>query len=450
LVKERNVEKLDNAAVKLTITVAQESLKEQYNSLLGEYAKSAQIKGFRKGHVPPNVLERKFGESIKFEASQKVLEESLKTVFDEIDEKPLPYSQPTLDGELDIDIEKDLTYAVIYDVYPEIELGEYKGREIEIPQVKITSEDEQRELKEIQERNAVVMDKDEGAVEAGNVVTVDYCELDEDGNEVEETVREDFVFTQGTGYNTYKIDDDVVGMAPGEEKIVEKTYPEDTDEESLRGQTKKLKITVKAIKERQLPEIDDDLAQDVSEKYETIDDLKKDIHDRLERSMEQRLREQKRQALLDQIVGDSTIPVPESMVQAELEQAWHSFVQRFQTSEDQLLKMLQAQGRTKEELQGDWRESAVERIKGQLVVGKILDQEEIEVSDEEVDAEIEDQASSGGATKEQLKQYFEQQNMIDYLKRDLRERKLFDKLFEESKIKKGKKQSFLDLMGRNE
>ena len=450
MVKEKNVEKLDNSAVKLTITVAQDSLRNEYDSLLKEYAKSAQIKGFRKGHVPPNVLERKFGESIKFEASQKVLEESLKSVFEEIEEKPLPYSQPSLDGELDIDIEKDLTYAVVYDVYPEIEVGSYEGREIEVPQVKVTDEDEQRELKEIQERNAIVMDKEEGAVEAGNVVTVDYCELDEDGNEVEDTKREDFVFTQGTGYNTYKIDDDVIGMAVGDEKTVEKSYPDDAEDESLRGQTKKLKITVKAIKERQLPDIDDDLAQDVSEKYETLDDLKKDIRERLQRTLDQRLRDMKRKALLDQIVAESTIQVPESMVQAELENAWHGFVQRFQTSEDQLLRMLQAQGRTKEELQADWRDDAIERIKGQLVVGKILDEKEIEVSDEEVDAELDDQASSGGATKEQLKQYYEQQNMIDYLKRDLRERKLFENLFEQSKIKKGKKQSFLDLMGGNE
>ena len=308
MVKEKNVERLDNSAVKLTITVAQESLADQYSSLLKEYAKSAQIKGFRKGHVPPEVLERKFGESIKFEASQKVLEESLKSVFDEIDEKPLPYSQPSLDGELDLDIEKDLTYSVVYDVYPEIELGEYKGLEIEVPQVKVTKEDEERELTALQEQNAIVIDKEEGTVDEGNIVTVDYCELDADGNEIEETKREDFVFTQGSGYNVYKIDDDVLGMAPGDEKIVDKEYPEDFEDENLAGQKKQLRITLKAIKERQLPEIDDDLAQDISDAYETIDDLKKDIKERLENTVEARLRDRKTGALVEKIVENRPSP----------------------------------------------------------------------------------------------------------------------------------------------
>lgn len=450
LVKEKNVERLDNSAVKLTITVAQESLADQYSSLLKEYAKSAQIKGFRKGHVPPEVLERKFGESIKFEASQKVLEESLKSVFDEIDEKPLPYSQPSLDGELDLDIEKDLTYSVVYDVYPEIELGEYKGLEIEVPQVKVTKEDEERELTALQEQNAIVIDKEEGTVDEGNIVTVDYCELDADGNEIEETKREDFVFTQGSGYNVYKIDDDVLGMAPGEEKIVDKEYPEDFEDENLAGQKKQLRITLKAIKERQLPEIDDDLAQDISDAYETIDDLKKNIKERLENTVEARLRDRKTGALVEKIVESSTIPVPESMVQAELENSWQNFVQQLRMQEDQVLSLLQAQGRTKEDLQQEWRDQAITQLKGQLAVQKILENEDIEVSDEEVEAELDRQAASGGATKDQLKQYYESQGMMDYVSRQVRERKLFDKLLEETKVKKGDKMSFLDLLGRNE
>ena len=450
MVKEKNVEHLDNSAVKLTITVEQDSLQSEYQSLLKEYAKSAQIKGFRKGKVPPDVLERKFGESIKFEASQKVLEESLKSVFDEIEEKPLPYSQPRLDGELDFDIERDLTYSVVYDVYPDIELGEYTGLQIEVPQVSVAKEDEEREIKALQEQNAVVIDKEEGTVDEGNIVTVDYCELDTDGNEIEDTKREDFVFTQGSGYNVYKIDEDVLGMAPGEEKTVEKEYPEDFEDSNLAGQKKSIKITLKAIKERQLPEVDDDLAQDISDKYETIDDLKKDIKDRLDRTVESRLRSQKVEALVNQVVENSTIPVPESMVEMELENSWRNFVQQFRASEEQVLGLLQAQGRTKENLLEEWKEGAAQRVRSQLAVQKMLEKEDIEVTDDEVEAELDSQAESGGATKEQLKQYYEQQNMMDYLRREVRERKLFDKLLEGTKVKKGEKMSFLDLVGRNE
>jgi trigger factor len=451
LVKEKNVERLENASVRLSITVGQETLKEQYQKLLSEYAKTAQIKGFRKGHVPPTVLERKFGESIRFEASQQVVEDSLRAAFEEIDEKPLPYSQPTLDGELDFDMEKDLTYAVVYDVYPNIELGEYKGLQIEIPQVSVTKDDEERELKALQEQNAIVIDKDEGAVEAGNIVTVDYCEIDDDGNEIEDSKREDFVFTQGSGYNLYKIDDDVLGMAAGDEKIVDKEYPDDFETSDLAGTKKKLKIVVKAIKERQIPEADDDLAQDISEEFETLDDLKKSIKERLDRTLENRLRSMKINGLVEKVVEGATIEVPESMIGAELENSWNNFVQQFRATEEQVLGLLQGQGRTKEALLEEWREGAITRIRGQLAVQKMLELEKIDATDEEVEAEIDHQAEQApGATREQVKQYYESQGMMDYLKREVRERKLFDALLAETKIKKGEKTSYVDLVGGND
>lgn len=450
MVKEKKVERLENASVRLSITVGKERLKEEYDTLLKKYAKTAQIKGFRVGHVPPNVLERKFGESIQFEASQQVVEESLRSVFEEIEEKPLPYSQPTLDGELEFDLEKDLSYAVVYDVFPTIELGEYKGLQIEVPQVSVTKEDEERELKALQEQNAIVIDKEEGAVEAGNIVTVDYSEIDDEGNELEETKREDFVFTQGSGYNVYKIDDEILGMEADAEKDVEKSYPEDFEDSDLAGTTKRLRIKVKAIKERQIPDADDDLAQDVSEEYETLDDLKKNIRSRLDRTLETRVRERKVNALVEKIVEGATIEVPESMVQAELENSWNNFVQQFRATEEQVLGLLQGQGRTKEALQEEWREGAITRIRGQLAVQKMLELEKIDATDEEVDAELDRQAESGGASKEQVKQYYESQNMMDYLKREVRERKLFDAVLEETKTKKGEKLAFVDLVGRNE
>lgn len=450
MVKEKEIERRENSSVKLSVTVGQESLKSEYDSLLSKYSRDAQIKGFRRGHVPAAILERKFGESIRFEASQKVLEESLKEVFDEIDEKPIAYSQPALDGELEFDLEKDFTYAVTYDIYPTIELGEYKGLQIEVPQVAVTAEDEERELTALQEQNAIVMEKDEGEVEAGNIVTVDYCEVDENDGEVEDTKREDFVFTQGSGYNAYKIDDDVLGMKKDDEKLVDKEYPDDFEDSDLAGTKKRIRITVKAIKERQLPEVDDDLAQDISDKYETIADLKADIRKRLDDTLEGRIRSIKVSELVDKIVEGSTIPVPQSMISAELDSSWRNFVAQFRAEEEQVLAMLQAQERTKEGLLDEWKPSAEKRLRGQLAVQELLEKEEIDATDEEVDAELERQAEASSATLEQTKEYYSTNNMMDYVRREVRERKLFDALLEESKVKKGKKLSFLDLLQQNQ
>lgn len=450
MVSDKQIEKLENSSVRLTVTVPQEEVKKEYDELVAGYANDVQIKGFRKGKVTKNVLERKFWDSFKVETAQKVVDTALREVFEEIEEKPLPYAQPELEGDLDLEPEEPLTFSVKYDVFPEIEVGETSGLTIEEPQVSIKKEDEERELKQLQEQNSVVMEKDEGSVEKENIVTVDYVELDGSDTEVEETKREDFVFTVGSGYNLYKIDEDVVGMKAGEEKVIEKEYPEDFEYEELRGQKKRLKVTVKVVKERQLPEIDDDLAQDISEKYETLDDLKKDIRQRLQKSADSRIREQKVNNLMEQIEESSKVAVPESMVYAELAGMWQNFVQQYGGNEEQVQQLLQLQGKSKADILEEWREGAEKQLRRRLIVQKLIDENEIEVSDDEAEADLKERAEESGANAEEALEYYKSNNMMEYIKHDIAERKLFDKLFEENTVKKGKKQGFLDLMQGNQ
>ena len=451
MIADKSIEPLEHSAVKLTVTVKKESLKEEYDGLLAKYAKTAHIKGFRKGKVPPSVLEKKFGESLRQEAALNTMESALKEVFEEIDEKPLTYSQPELqDEELNPDIEKDFTFTVKYDVFPEVKLGEYKGLEIEVPNVSITKEDEERELKNLQEQNSMVVDKAEGSsVEKDDIITINYAELDEDGNEKEDTKREGFVFTVGSGYNIYKIDDDVLGMKKGEEKVLEKEFPEDYEYEELKGKKVTIKVTVTAIKVKNLPELDDELAKDVSEDYETLSDLKKDIKKRLEDNKEDLLRRKKVEALTDKIVEITEVDPPESMVQAELENSWRNFVARSRAPEDQVLRILKAEGKSKEDILNEWREGAVKELKSQLALNKIMEQENIELADNEVEEEIKKQAERSNMSLDDAKAQIEQNNLMEYITRELKDRKLIDFLLENSKIKKGPKMNFLDLSGNN-
>ncbi len=449
MISETKVEALPNAARKLTITVDQKTLSEEYATLLNKYAKTAMVKGFRKGKVPPNVLERKFGDSIRAEVEQQVLEESLKEAFDQVEEKPIPYARPVLDGEPEFSLESDYTFSVRYDVFPEVTLGEYKGLEVEVPKVSITKEDEERELKAIQEQNALVVDKTEGTVAMNDIATVDYWEVDADGTEVPETRRSDFVFTVGSGYNYYKFDDDIIGMEIGNEKVIDKTYGDDVDVEELKGQSKRVSVQVKALKQRDIPAIDDDLAQDVSDEFETLDDLKKDIRERLEKSLETRLREIKSNALLQQIVEQSTLEVPGSMVDAELSSMWRQFVQRFQVQEEQVLQLLEAQGRTQEQLLEEWRGEAEKRVRSQLVLGKLIETEEIEPTDADVDARLQSQAEGTSMGVDQIRDYYEKNNLLDYLTQQVAEEKLFAALLEQTTVKQGKKAKLVDVMGGN-
>lgn len=453
MVTQKEIENLENSSVKLTVTVDKDETKSKYDELLKKYAKTAQIKGFRKGKVPPQILEQKYGEGIKEEAMINIIEESLKEVIDEVDQKPLPYSRPALDDEdnTNLSFDEDFTYSVVYDVYPDIELGEYKGLEIEVPQVKVLKKDVDRELEQIREQNAMVVEKGEGAVEKDDIVTVDYVELDENGEEKEETRRSEFVFTVGTEYNIYKFDNDIIGMKKGEEKVIEKEFPEDYEYQDYAGKKVQIKVKVTVIKKKELPELDDELAQDVSEEYETLEDLRASVKKRLEDDLNNKLREKKTEKLFDRIIESSTIPFPESMVQAELENSWNNFVQQARIGEEQVLKILEGQGRTKEDLLSEWRENAERSLKFQLLVEKIkeLEPDAVEVSEEEIDEEIKKNAENNDREFEELKKYLEDNNMMEYVKSDVKNRKLFDFLIEQSKIKKGEKIDYLDFMEQN-
>ena len=289
MVANKEIERLEKSAVKLTVTVEQDAVKKEFDKLVGKYCKTAHIKGFRKGKVPSAILLQKYGESIRYETSMKLIEESLKEIFDEIEERPLAYSTPELQDEAIIEEDAAYTYTVKYDVFPDVTVADYKGLTVEEPEVKIGKKEIDAELEKIQDQNSVVMEKDGGAAK-NDIVTINYSELDENGSEIEGSKREDFVFTIGTGYNIYKFDEDIEGMKKDEEKIIEKTFPDDFETAEFAGTTKKIKVLVKVVKEKQLPALDDELAQDVNEKFETLKDLKDDIKKRLETSLEQRLR----------------------------------------------------------------------------------------------------------------------------------------------------------------
>ncbi|HDQ13517.1 MAG TPA: trigger factor [Sediminispirochaeta sp.] len=452
MVTQKEVKDLEKSSVKLTVTVDREEAQKKYDQLLKKYAKTAHIKGFRKGKVPPPVLEQKYGEGIKQEAAIEIIDESLKEVFEDIDKKPLPYAQPRLDDEENTELElgQDFTYSVIYDVFPEIEVGEYKGLEIEVPEVKLSKKDDERELKNIQEQNSMVVEKAEGSVvEKDDIITIDYVELDEQDQEVENSSRSDFVFTVGSGYNVFKIDDDVLGMKKGEEKIIEKEFPEDFEHQEYAGKKIRLKVTVKTIKQKDIPALDDELAQDVSEKYKTLDDLKKDLRRLMEENLENKLREIKIEHLFDKIIEGSKIELPESMIDAELENSWQRFISQAQIGEEQVLQILEMQGKSKEDMQAEWRPSAERSLRFQLLVEKIGELEEIEVSDEEALEELKKQAEQAGRDFEELKEQYEKNNLMDYVKNDVKNGKLFDFLLEQSKIKKGEKLDYLDFVQNN-
>lgn len=447
----KQVSKLENSAVKLTATIAKDDVVNGYNENLKKYAKNISLPGFRKGHVPVKVLEQKYGDSLKQEVLIDLVDQSLNQIFAEEESKdirPLPYSQPRLENDKvpEFSTEKDLTFTVIYDVFPTVEVKEFSKIEVKEPQVSVTDKDIEEELKAIQERNAMVIDKKDGdPVEKDNIVTIDYSELNDDGSMVEGSKREGFVFTVGTGENIYKIDDEIIGMKKDETKEITKTYAKDDKDEELAGKTKKISVTVKAIKIRNLPALDDDLAQDVNEKYKTIDDLRKDITRGLEAAKTRKVNELKSQSLIEQLVEKNPVVVPQSMINAEMENRFRMMAQQFQTTPQQLEKMIEASGQKKEDMLKQWTGDAEKMLKSRLIVEQLLQDKNITVTPEEVEAEYAKMAEDAGTTVDAIKEQYKDPRYKEYIIDDLKERKLFEDLYKQVKVSKGDKMEFADL-----
>ena len=445
----KEITNLEHSAAKLTVTVAKEDVANGYKTTLGKYVKQVQIPGFRKGHVPASVLERKYGEQIKMEAAGDLIDSVLNEIFQdekELSNRPLPYAQPRMDEMPAFDTAKEFTFTVTYDVFPSVEVKDFNGISVKEPQVSVGDAEVEEELKGIQERNAAVIDKKEDEkAEKDNIVTIDIEEIGEDGKAVEGTKREGFTFTLGTAENVYKIDDDIIGMKKDESKEISKTYAADDADKDLAGKTKKIKVTVKAVKVRNLPALDDDLAQDVNEKYKTLDDLKKDIAVNLETAKNRKVAELKSQSLLDQLVEKNPVELPKSMIQAEQASRWNMMAQQFQTTPEQLDKMIAASGQSKEDLLKQWTGDSEKMLKSRLIVDTLLREKNISVTPEEIEAEYEKIAKDNSITVDEVKEHYKDAKAKEYLIDETKENKLYDELYKQVKVVKGDKMEFADL-----
>ena len=439
--------KLEKSAVRLTVTVEKSDVQETYKTILDKYVKNAQIPGFRKGHVPAAVLERKFSDALKQDALSEIIDKSLNEVFEnEKENRPLPYAQPVMEQFPELNLDSDLSYTVTFDVFPKIEVKDFSGITVKEPQVEITDKDIERELTAIQERNAVVMDKkDSETVAKDDIVTINYSELDENDKEIEGSKREGFVFTVGTGENIYKIDDEIIGMKKNETKQITKTYSKDEKDADLAGKTKKISVTVTSLKIRNLPALDDELAQDVNEKFKTLEDLKNDIKRSLETAKNRKISELKNNSLLSQLVEKNPFDIPVSMLQAELDGRWRMMAQQFQTTPEQLEKMVTASGQTKETMLEQWTGDSEKMLKSRIIVDSLIREKNISVTPEEIEEQYAKIAQEGGISVDEVKKHYSDPRTKEYLIDDTKENKLYDEIYKTIKVSKGDKVNFEEL-----
>jgi len=450
VISEKKLEKLEHSKVRMTATVPMADVKSVYDEMMADYVKSVRIDGFRKGHVPPSVLERKFGDSLRLEAMSRVLEKAVDAALADAEEKPLAYEAPALEGEPEFALDKDFSFSVTYDVFPHFELPSTEGIELEVPGVEVSEEDLAQELERIRERNAIVVEKT-GEAALGDIVTVAYSELTEDGREVAGSKREDFTFELGKGLNLYKFDEEVVGMKAGDSKIFSKTYPGDFEYKDLAGKTVMLSVAVSKVKQKDVPALDDELAQDVSEKYKTLEDLKKAVREQLQSALDNRLRELKEKKLVDILLERTSIDVPESMVSAELSMRWESLKRDMGIDSDEKMESIaQYSGKSRQQLYEDWKPAVGKAIAGRLLLDKLVEKSGLEITEEDLSAEYARQAEGSAMSVEEVKAEYEKRQSVEYLKERMKETRFFDGLLATAKLGQGEKKSFVDFMSAAE
>jgi len=432
MVTEKKFTDLGNSQASLTLTIDASSIEKAYTEKINEYAKKVEIPGFRKGHTPLSVVERKIGSQVREEVTLNLMEESLKETLQTLDaaEKPLTYSTPELQDEetlLPFKKDSDVTFTVKYDIMPTFELPQYKGLEVEYEDKTVTDEDVEREIEKLRDQNAIVINKTTPA-ETGDIATVDY-KVFEDGVEDADYSRKDFSLTLGSTYNLFKLDDDICGMSTGETKEVEKTYgEEDAPLDEYVNKTISFSITLTKLKKRELPEVDDDFAMDVKSEYKTVQDLRDGVRKDLDEKAEEVRKSAKGESVIKAIMENVTFTVPETMVNNVLEARWDNLARSF-GGEKTLEALMKSRGESKEDFLDEMRDDAAEQARREIVLSRIAEKEDFPVTDEEIYEEIGGEDKLADLSQEQKTGY------MDYVRENLKFEKVIPFLIENNTFK---------------
>ena len=378
------VEKLENNTAKLTIEVPAEEFDKAIQTAYQKNKNKFNVPGFRKGKVPYAMVEKMYGAGVFYEEAANEL-------------IPDAYANAAAESELEIvarpeinvtQIEKGKPFVFEAEVTlkPEIKLGKYKGVKVEAMDTTVTDEDVAAELDKVKEQNARLVAADDKAVEDGDQTTVDF-EGFVDGVAFEGGKGEDYPLTIGSHSFIDTFEEQLIGKKVGEEVEVNVTFPEQYQAKELAGKPAMFKVTIKEIKVKEYPELDDDFAQDVSE-FDTLDEYKADIKKNLEEKKAQEAEADKESKVIEAIVNDSEMDIPEKMIEAQSQQMVEEFAQNIAMQGISFDQYMQFTGTTVDQLTEQVKPQAEARVQSSLVLEAIVKAEKIEASDEEFDEEI--------------------------------------------------------------
>ena len=394
------VENLEKNMAKLTIEVAAEEFEKAVQAAYMKNKNKITIPGFRKGKAPRVMIEKMYGAGIFFEdAANALIQREYPKAAEESGLDIVSY--PEIDV-VQVEKGKSFIFTAEVAVKPEVTLGEYKGLEVEVAPVEVTEEEVAAELKREQENNSRTIDVDDRAVAQGDMVTLDF-EGFVDGEAFEGGKGTDYPLTIGSNSFIPGFEDQLVGAELNKEVEVNVTFPENYHANDLAGKPAVFKCTVKAIKVKELPELDDEFAKDVSE-FDTLDEYKADIEKNLRERKEGVAKREREDKAVDAVIANAQMDIPEAMIQNQIQQLMNDFVQRMQAQGLSIDQYYQFTGLDQAKIQEQMRPQALKRIQSRLVLEKVAEVENIQISDEKFEEELKTMADMYKMEVEKLKE----------------------------------------------
>lgn len=414
----------------LTVEVAAEKVDEALDKAFKKVVKQINVPGFRKGKMPRQMFEKKFGvESLFQDALELLVNENYPLAIDETGIEPV--DQPEIDFEMeDLGKHKDFKFTAKVTVKPEVTLGDYKGLEVTKQETAVTDEEIEQQLKDQQTRLAELVVKEDGAVEDGDTAVIDF-EGFQDGVAFEGGKGENYSLEIGSGSFIPGFEEQLVGVKAGESKDVVVTFPEEYHAAELAGKEATFKVTVKEVKSKELPELDDDLAAEIDPEVKTLDELRTKLKEKTAAEKESAAETALRDDLVEKAAENATIDIPNAMVETEINRMLQEYDQSLQMQGMNLDLYYQFSGQDEAALRAQMKGDAESRVRVALVLEAIAEVEKVEVTEEDINAELEKMSEQFKMDVEQIKSVLGGTSVLEH---DVKIRKTVELLVENAKV----------------
>lgn len=423
------VEKLEKNMAKLTVEVSAEDFKAAIKKAFNKNKNRFSIPGFRKGKAPQAMIEKMYGEGVFYEdAADEAINASYAEAMKESGLDIVSRPEVTIEK---IGKDEPFVYSALVAVKPEVTLGQYKGVEVEKADASVSAEDVEAELKKVQEQNARLLTVEDRGVEDGDQTVIDF-EGFVDGKGFEGGKAEDYPLTIGSHSFIDTFEEQLIGKKIGEECEVNVTFPTEYHAADLAGKPATFKVTVKEIKVKELPELNDEFASEVSE-FDTLDEYKKDVEKKLAEKKEIEANSKNEDAVVAKVVENASMEIPDKMIDAQAENMVQDMSRRMQSQGLSLDMYLKYTGMTVEQMKEQARPDAEKRIRTRLVLEAVAQAENIQISDEKVDEEVAKMAEAYKMEVDKLKSYMSESD-IKQMKEDLAVQQAVDLLVAEAKL----------------